>query len=88
MAEVKLHTCPFMWLKVDGHACHRVRVALDEAGIEYELVKHPGLPKSRRTELERLSGQRALPVIELPDGSAYRAESAEMAARIRAGELL
>jgi hypothetical protein len=34
-----------------------------------------------------LSGQRLLPVIELPDGTVYREESAAMAARVRRGEL-
>jgi glutaredoxin len=84
---VKLHRCPFLWLRGDWHPCHRVQRALDDAGIEYEIVKAPSLPKSRRKEVERLSGQLALPVIELEDGSAYREESADMAARIRAGKL-
>jgi len=34
-----------------------------------------------------LSGQRLLPVIEFEDGSAYREESADMAATIRSGRL-
>ena len=36
---VKLHRCSGMWAKFDGHPCWRVQKALDEAGVEYELVK-------------------------------------------------
>jgi glutathione S-transferase len=75
-----------MWVKIDGHPCWRVQKALDEEGIEYEVVKGP-LRSGKRDDLERLSGQRKYPVIELEDGSAYRDESKEMAERIRAGEL-
>jgi glutathione S-transferase len=84
---VKLHRCPFLWLRGDWHPCHRVQKALDEAGIDYEIVKEPALPRGRRNEVKRLTGQVALPVIEFEDGSAYREESADMAARIRAGRL-
>jgi len=83
---VKLHRCPLMWAKVGAHPCHRVQKALDEQGIEYEVVKGPLLPGSREA-LEQLSGQRKYPAIEFEDGSVYREESAEMAARIRAGDL-
>lgn len=34
-----------------------------------------------------LTGQNRVPVIEFEDGTAYRAESKDMAARINAGEL-
>jgi len=84
---VKLHRCSLMWVKIDGHPCHRVQKALDEQGIEYEVVKGP-MRSGKRDELERISGQRKFPVIQFEDGSVYRAESGEMAARIRAGELL
>ena len=83
---VKLHRCPVMFAKFDGHPCHRVQKALDEQGVEYEVVKGPLRP-GKRDDLERISGQRKYPVIEFEDGSAYRAESADMAKRIRAGEL-
>ena len=33
-----------------------------------------------------LSGQKLLPVLELPDGEVYRAESDEMAERVRSGD--
>lgn len=75
-----------MWAKVNAHPCHRVQKALDEQGIEYEVVRGPLRP-SKRDELERISGQRKYPAIEFEDGSAYREESAEMAERIRSGKL-
>lgn len=84
---VKLHRCSTMWAKVNAHPCWKVQKALDEQGIEYEVVKGP-LRKGKRDDLEQLSGQRAYPVIELEDGRVYRAESSDMAKRIRAGELL
>jgi len=83
---IKLHRCPNEWVKLSGHPCWKVQKALDEQQIEYELVKGP-LRKSKRDELERLSGQRTYPVIEFEDGSAYRDESKEMAERIRTGRL-
>ncbi len=83
---IKLHRCPNVWVKLGGHPCWKVQKALDEAGIEYEIVRGP-LRRGKREELERLSGQRQYPVIELEDGRVYRAESKEMAARIQAGEL-
>lgn len=84
---VKLHRCSTMWVKIDRHPCWRVQKALDEQGIEYEVVKGPLRP-GKREELERLSGQRKYPVIEFEDGTAYREESADMAERISAGKLL
>ena len=83
---VKLHRCSLTFLKLDGHACWRVQKALDEQGIEYEVVKVP-MRRGARTEVEALSGQNVVPVIEFEEGSAYRAESKEMAERIRAGRL-
>jgi len=83
---IKLHRCSAMWVRIDPHPCHRVMKALDEEGIEYEIVKHPNR-RGKRADLETKSGQRVLPVIEFEDGSIYRADSKEMAARIRAGEL-
>jgi glutathione S-transferase len=83
---VKLHRCPVTFAKFDGHPCWKVQKALDEQGIDYEVVKGP-LRSGKRDELERLSGQRKYPVIELEDGRAYRDDSGAMAERIRAGEL-
>ena len=83
---VKLHRCPFMWPKLQGHPCQKVQSALDEAGVDYEVVKGP-VRSGRRTDLERLTGQKKYPTIEFEDGSAYRDESAHMAEEIRAGKL-
>jgi glutaredoxin len=83
---VKLHRCSTMWVKVDAHPCWKVQKALDEQGIEYEVVKGP-LRSGKRDALEQLSGQRKYPAIEFEDGRVYREESSEMAAQIRAGKL-
>jgi glutathione S-transferase len=83
---VRLHRCPNSWVKLSGHPCWKVEKALDDAGVDYEVVKGP-LRRGKRDELERLSGQRAYPVIEFEDGSAYREESKAMAATIAAGQL-
>ena len=83
---VKLHRCSNVWVKLDGHPCWKVQKALDEQGIAYEVVKGPLRP-GKRDDLEALSGQRKYPVIEFEDGGVYRAESKDMAATIRAGEL-
>jgi glutathione S-transferase len=83
---IKLHRCSNMWVKISAHPCWRVQKALDEQGIEYEVVKGPLRP-GKRDELERLSGQRKYPAIEFEDGKVYREESADMAERIRAGRL-
>jgi len=84
---LKLHRCAFTFVHSDLDHCFKVQKALDEQGIEYEVVKEPSLPRSRRKEVERLSGQRLLPVIEFEDGAMYREESADMAATISAGQL-
>jgi len=83
---VKLHRCSVTWAKMNAHPCWRVQKALDEQGIEYEVVKEPMRP-GKREDFERLSGQRKLPAIEFEDGSVYRDESADMAERISAGKL-
>jgi len=83
---VKLHRCPVMFAKFDAHPCWKVQKALDEQGIEYEVVKGPVRP-GKRDALEQVSGQRKYPAIEFEDGTVYREESKEMAARISAGEL-
>jgi glutaredoxin len=83
---IRLHRCPGEFVKVSGHPCWKVQKALDEAGIEYTLVKGPQR-RSKRDDLERLSGQRKYPVIEFEDGSVYREESEDMAATIAAGRL-
>lgn len=81
-----LHRCSATWAKLDAHACWRVQKALDDAGIEYTLAKGPAR-KGKRDDLERISGQRLYPVIEFVDGNTYRAESRDMAERIRGSRL-
>ena len=78
---IKLHRCPNMWVKIGAHPCWKVQTTLDEEGIEYELVRGP-LRRSKRDDLEKLSGQRLYPVIEFDDGTVYRDQSRQMAARI------
>ena len=83
---VKLHRCSLMFFKAEVHPCWRVQRALDEQDVEYEVEKGP-LLRPRRKRVQELSGQSAYPVIEFEDGTAYRDESANMAATIRAGKL-
>lgn len=83
---VKLHRCSLMFVKIDRHPCWKVQKALDEQGIEYEVVKGPLLP-GKRDDLKALSGQNKYPTIEFEDGSVYREESKDMAARISDGKL-
>lgn len=85
---VKLHRCSWTFLHTDVDACWKVERALKEEGIPYEVVK-AGYGKSAksRADVVALSGQKLLPVLELPGGEVYRAESDDMAARVRSGEL-
>jgi len=83
---VQLYRCSNVWVKLGGHPCWRVQKALDEAGVDYEIVKGP-YRRGDRDELERISGQRSYPVIVFEDGVAYREQSKDMAARIKAGQL-
>ena len=85
MAEIKLHRCSWTFLHTDLDACWKVQRALDDQGIGYEVVKH-GYGKDGRDDVVSLSGQKKLPVIEM-NGEVYRAESDEMAARVRTGSL-
>ena len=83
---VKLLRCSNLWVKIGGHPCWRVQKALDEQGIEYEVVKLPW-PGGDREEMVRVTGQKKYPAIVFEDGNVYREESKDMAARIRAGRL-
>ena len=69
---IKLHTCGNTWIH-GGHPCWK--------------VKHPSFPRGRRDELEKLSGQRKLPVLEFEDGRVLREDSAELVQRISEGRL-
>src|SRR4051812_13406333 len=83
---IKLHRCSNLWGKLGAYPCWKAQKALDEQGIEYEVVPGP-LPRGKRDDIERLTGQRKYPVIEFEDGSVYREESKDMAETIRAGKL-
>ncbi len=88
MAKVRLHRCSYTFLHVDADACWRLQKALDEQGVDYEVVKH-GFGKSRRSRAEvvRLSGQKYLPVLELADGTVYREETDDMVTKLTTGQL-
>jgi glutathione S-transferase len=83
---VRLHRCRFTWYRF-RHPCWTVQEALDERGIEYEVVVAPTFPRGRRTEVVEHTGQHFLPAIVLEDGTWWRDESEAMAAAIRAGKL-
>ena len=83
---IKLHRCSGTFVKIGGHPCWKAQKALDDAGIEYELVLHSML-RPRRPEVEQLTGQRKLPIVEFEDGSTL-SESSEIAARAKAGTLV
>jgi glutaredoxin len=82
---LKLHRCPATWAKMSGHPCWRVQKALDDMGVEYEVVKAPWPLRSRRTAVIEGTGQSSVPAIELEDGTWYREQSAEMEKAIRGG---
>jgi hypothetical protein len=82
---VKLHRCSGMWAKFGGHPCWRVQQALDEQGIDYEIVKEPW-PGGRDNTMAH-TGQRKYPWFEFDDGSIYREDSKDMAETIRSGRL-
>jgi glutathione S-transferase len=82
---VKLHRCSTLWIK-GPHPCWQVQKALDEQGVEYEVVRHPVL-RRRRKDYIALTGQKLFPAIELQDGRVIREQSKDLAARIREGRL-
>jgi glutathione S-transferase len=75
-----------MWVKTGGHPCWRVQKALDDAGVEYEVVKYKPFGRGREG-LEKLTGQRKLPAVELEDGTVIREESKDLKKRIEEGRL-
>ena len=85
---LKLHRCSATWVKMSGHPCWRVQKALDDSGVEYELVQEGSAFKgSSRKQTIETTGQKKFPWIEFEDGSVYREESKDMAETIRAGRL-
>lgn len=82
---IKLHRCSGTMIK-GGHPCWKAQKALDDAGVEYELVLHSPI-RFRRPEVVEMTGQRKVPFVEFEDGTILR-ESGEIAARASAGTLL
>jgi glutathione S-transferase len=82
---IKLHRCSITWIK-GPHPCWKVQKALDEKGVDYEVVRHPPL-RGRRKDYVALTGQAKLPAIQFEDGRVLREESRDLAARIREGRL-
>ena len=85
---VKLHRCGNIWVKFAGHPCWKVQKALDDTGVEYELVTGPWPSRKKRTAILEGTGQSSYPAIEFEDGSWYREESKNMERTIREGRLL
>jgi hypothetical protein len=81
---VTLHRCRTPW---KFGPCWRVQNALDDQGIDYEVVGGPWRPKNRAVVIEG-TGQQLYPAIRFEDGSWYREESKEMARTIREGRLM
>jgi hypothetical protein len=65
-----------------------VQKALDDQGIEYEVVKGPWPSRKTRTAVLQGTGQALYPAIEFENGSWYREESKDMETTIRAGKLM
>jgi len=75
---VILYTCPFGTIGAPLHPCGKAAKALDDAGITYQTRKVRGgslmlwtwLTRAQdRAEVERLSGQRWVPILVLDDGA-------------------
>jgi hypothetical protein len=84
---VKLHRCSNQWVKLKGHPCWRVEMALMDMGVEYERVPGP-YSRSKRDVIVAGTGQKSYPAIQFEDGSWYREESKEMERAIRDGRLM
>ncbi len=85
---VKLHRCKNEWVKIGGHPCWRVQKALDDAGVDYEIVHEtPTFRRAARENTIKRTGQQGLPWIEFDNGSVYREESKDMAETITSGKL-
>ncbi len=88
MAKVKLHRCSYTFLHVDADPCWRLQKALDAQGVEYEIVKHGfGKSEKSRADVVTMTGQKYLPVLELPDGTIFREETNDMISKLNAGDL-
>ena len=76
-----------MWIK-GPHPCWQVQKALDDAGVEYDVVRHPAFPRGRRKAYIALTGgDRLFPALELADGTVIREQSKDLVARVGEGRL-
>jgi len=89
-----LYTCKFAYKDIpgpiDAHPCAKALKALDRAGHRYEHRTVDGLrgkpwtvKDASRDEIERLTGQRLVPVLVLDDGQVIH-ESGRIAAWAKA----
>ena len=85
---VKLHRCKNMWAKFGTHPCWKVQKALDERGVDYEVVPGPWPSRKKPTAVIAGTGQPLYPGIEFEDGSWYREESKDMVQTILDGRLM
>jgi hypothetical protein len=83
---IKLHRCSSQWAKIKAHPCWKVEKALQDAGVEYERAPGPR-KKDEREAVISGTGQKLYPAIQYEDGTWYREQSKDMAARIRDGRL-
>ena len=81
---VKLYRCSNTWIK-GPHPCWQVQKALDQAGVDYELVLGP-VRRGKREQMVELTGQRVYPAIQREDGTVVKKESKELVAMIQGGE--
>jgi hypothetical protein len=82
---VEFHRCSSLWAKSQRHPCWRVQTALDDAGVDYEVVKEVPFLRWRRKAVIAGTGDSKLPAFEREDGTWYRNESEEMASEVREG---
>jgi hypothetical protein len=83
---VKLYRCSNSWVK-GPHPCWQVQKALDEAGVEYEVVAGP-YRRSKRDQMVELTGQRIYPAIQLENNDVVKKSSKELVEMIKAGDFL
>ena len=83
---IKLYRCSATWLKINNHPCARIEKELNAQKIEFERVIGP-VNRSKRQQIEELTGQKYYPVIQFEDGTIYHERSKAMVATIRAGKL-
>jgi hypothetical protein len=86
---VKLYRCKNTWAKLGPHPCWKVQKALDEQGIDYELVLGPWPGRNTRpSAMVEGTGQSSYPAIQFENGTWYREQSKDMAQTIRDGKLM